>query len=136
MNAYSIELQVRDYELDAQGIVNNSVYQNYLEHARHEFLHYHGIDFAKLTEKGIILVVKNISMDFKKSLRSRDKFKVVIDAYKEGHLKIVFKQTIINLSDNTIALKAKVTGVCLVNGKLVKPTSVKEIANFIQSEEL
>lgn len=136
MSEFSVEFTVRDYELDMQGIVNNAVYQNYLEHARHEFLHYHGIDFAKLTEKGIILVVKNISMDFKKSLRSRDKFKVVIDAYKEGHLKIVFKQTIINLSDNTIALKAKVTGVCLVNGKLVKPTSVKEIANFIQSEEL
>ncbi len=136
MSEFSVEFTVRDYELDMQGIVNNAVYQNYLEHARHEFLHYHGIDFAQLTERGIILVVKNISMDFKKSLRSRDKFKVVIDAYKEGHLKIVFKQTIINLSDNTIALKAKVTGVCLVNGKLVKPTSVKEIANFIQSEEL
>lgn len=136
MSKFSVEFSVRDYELDMQGIVNNAVYQNYLEHARHEFLHHHGIDFAKLTQKGIILVVKNITMDFKNSLRSKDKFKVVVDAYKEGHLKIVFKQNIIKLSDNTVALSAKVTGVCLVEGKLTKPTTVKELASFIQSEQL
>lgn len=31
---FSIEMEARDYELDLQGIVNNSVYQNYIEHAR------------------------------------------------------------------------------------------------------
>ena len=136
MNEFSIEFTVRDYELDMQGIVNNSVYQNYLEHARHEYLHFHGIDFADLTERGVILVVKSITMDFKKSLKSRDRFKVVVETYKDGHLKLVFKQTIINLSDNKIALSALVTGVCLVNGRLVKPETIDEINQFLEVQAL
>lgn len=131
MSDFSIEMSVRDYELDMQGIVNNSVYQNYLEHARHEFLHHHGIDFADLTERGVILVVKSIAMDFKNSLKSKDKFKVQVETYKDGHLKLVFKQTIIRLSDNKIALSANVTGVCLVNNRLVKPETISEINNFL-----
>ena len=34
---FSIDLAVRDYECDLQGVVNNAVYFNYLEHARHAF---------------------------------------------------------------------------------------------------
>jgi acyl-CoA thioester hydrolase len=132
MSVFAVEMCVRDYELDMQGIVNNSVYQNYLEHARHEFLNDQGIDFAALTERGIILVVKNITMDFKISLRSKDKFKVQVETYKEGNLKLVFKQSIIRVSDNKVALSANVTGVCLVNNKLVKPESIAEIANFLK----
>ncbi len=135
MSEFSVEFTVRDYELDMQGIVNNSVYQNYLEHARHEYLHFHGIDFADLTERGVILVVKNISMDFKNSLKSKDQFKVLVETYKEGHLKLVFKQTIINTSNNKVALSALVTGVCLVNGRLVKPETINEINRFLNRQQ-
>ncbi len=132
--SFFIEMSVRDYELDLQGIVNNAVYQNYLEHARHEYLYANGIDFADLTARGIIVVVKKITMDFKSSLKSKDDFKVIVETYKEGNLKIVFKQTIIRKKDNKIALTANVTGVCLINNKLVKPESIPEIAQFLNKE--
>ena len=35
---FTLTLAVRDYECDLQGVVNNAVYQNYLEHARHQYL--------------------------------------------------------------------------------------------------
>ena len=131
MEKYSIELDVRDYELDVQGIVNNSVYQNYLEHARHEFLHHHGIDFVDFAQNNIMLVVKTIEMNFKNSLVSRDKFKIEVFAEKEGNLKVVFHQDIIRLSDNKAILSAKVTGVAIKNGRPVAPDTIPQIEGFL-----
>ena len=45
---YRLQFEVRDYECDLQGIVNNAVYQNYLEHARHQLLKSIGVDFAEV----------------------------------------------------------------------------------------
>jgi len=71
---FEIELQVRDYECDLQGIVNNAVYQNYLEHCRHKFLNYAGLDFAKLHNEGIDAVVIRAELDYKFPLRPGDYF--------------------------------------------------------------
>ena len=74
--AHAIELEVRDYECDMQAVVNNGVYQNYLEHARHEFLKSRGIDFAALTASGINLVVTRAELDYRNSLVGGDRFRV------------------------------------------------------------
>ena len=50
---FKIDLHVRDYECDMQGYVNNAVYQNYLEHARHEYLQRLGINFAILAKQKV-----------------------------------------------------------------------------------
>lgn len=131
MENFSIELNVRDYELDVQGIVNNSVYQNYLEHARHEFLHHHGIDFVEFAQNNILLVVKSIEMNFKNSLVSRDTFKIEVSAEKEGNLKVVFHQNIIRIADNKAILTAKVTGVAIKNGRPVAPDTIPQIERFL-----
>ena len=34
---FELEMEVRDYECDLQGIVNNANYQHYTEHTRHAF---------------------------------------------------------------------------------------------------
>lgn len=86
---FEIELKVRDYECDIQGVVNNAVYQSYLEHARHEYLLSKSGSFQELTDQGILLMVSRIEMDFKNSLTSRDIFSVKLRTEKEG-LKLVF----------------------------------------------
>ena len=35
---FTLEIAVRDYELDSEGIVNNAIYLHYLEHTRHAFV--------------------------------------------------------------------------------------------------
>jgi len=49
-----IHMEVRDYECDMADGVNNSVYLNYFEHARHSMLKTRGIDFAELARKKLV----------------------------------------------------------------------------------
>lgn len=110
---FSIEMKVRDYELDMQGIVNNSVYFNYLEHARHEFLLAQGIDFAALTEQGIHLVVVRSEIDYRRSLKSGDLFRVEVSVERLSKIKFGFRQRVVRLSDETVCVEALVTGTAL-----------------------
>ena len=114
---FELELTVRDYECDLQGIVNNAVYQNYLEHTRHQFIKTAGLDFAKLHEEGIDAVVYRVEIDYKLSLKSGDKFVSKLNYEKDGLLKIIFFQDIYRKSDNKLMIKAKVTVVNLKNGR-------------------
>ena len=63
-------MEVRDYELDAEGIVNNANYLHYLEHTRHGFCVANGISFAQMQEKGVIPVLNRVEIDYKTPLRS------------------------------------------------------------------
>jgi acyl-CoA thioester hydrolase len=108
--SFSITIKVRDYECDMQGVVNNANYQHYLEHARHEFLKTIGLDFAKLTEEGILLVVKRIEIDYHFPLRSGDTFEVSCRLERISPLRFGFVQQIIRQSDNKPIISAKVLG--------------------------
>ena len=121
---FDLDFIVRDYECDLLGVVNNAVYQHYLEHARHEFMHAAGIDFAKLHEEGIDPIVVRVELDYKFPLRSRDKFVVRIAVQKEGRLRFVFYQDVFRQPDGQLILNGKVTAVCLQNGRPVVPDKV------------
>ena len=127
---FELELNVRDYELDLQGIVNNSVYQNYLEHARHEFLYSKDINFARLHDEGKDLIISRLEIDYKYPLKSHDRFKVTLDIQRDGHLKVVFDQKILRVPDDKLVVKARVTGVCLKDGKPVKPEKILDVSRL------
>ena len=114
---FSLEMEVRDYECDLQGIVNNANYQHYTEHTRHEFLRAHGVSFAELHTRGIDAVVARMQLQFKPPLRSADRFVSRLALRKEG-IKYVFQQDIFRLPDERPVLKSTVEAVCLVDGKL------------------
>ena len=105
---FKIEMEVRDYECDMEGIVNNAVYMNYLEHARHGFLRQKGVSFAELTRKGIHLVMIRVEADYLFPLKSGDKFIVSASAERISKLRFGFIQEIFRLPDNKPILKAKV----------------------------
>jgi len=117
--SFEIEMKVRDYECDIQGIVNNAVYLNYMEQTRHEFLLSKGISFIKLHQKGIDPVVAKIEVNYKTSLTSDDVFLSKMSMRKDG-IKHVFLQEIIRKEDMTTAVSARVEVVTLINGKLTR----------------
>ena len=126
-DVFETEMMVRDYECDLQGIVNNAVYQNYLEHARHEFLHEVGIDFVQLCADGIDAVVTRIEMDYKLPLRPRDLFIVKLGMRKEGRVRFVFDQAIFRKADGKLVLEAQVFAVLTRNGRPIAPTPFDDI---------
>ncbi len=104
---YWLDMQVRDYECDMQGIVNNAVYQHYLEHARHEFLKNNGLSFPELTAAGIIIVVVRAELDYRQPLRAGDKFRVSVTASRPSPVRLQFQQDIIR--DDVAILHACIT---------------------------
>ena len=118
MYIYELEFKVRDYECDLQGIVNNSVYQNYLEHTRHEFLLERGVSFSDLHNRGIDAVIARVQIAYKNSLRPTESFVSKLYVQKEG-IKYVFHQAIFRKPDNKLCIKARIDVAVLQNGKLV-----------------
>ena len=107
---FILTMRVRDYECDIQGVVNNSVYQNYLEHARHEFLLANNVNFAQITAQGINLVVTRAELDYKASLKPQDDFYITVECIRESRLKFAFIQHIYRSVDDKLVMQAKVIG--------------------------
>ena len=127
-NCFTLEMAVRDYECDLQGVVNNAVYQNYLEHARHEYLKSIGIDFAALAAQGINLVVTRVEIDYKSSISSGDRFVVEVRPERLSPVRIGFRQDIYRLPDRKVVVKALVTGTALnAKGRPQLPDELKDI---------
>ena len=122
MRIFELKMEVRDYECDLQGIVNNAIYQHYLEHARHCFLHQLNIDFAQLHREGLDAVATRIEMNFRQPLRPGDQFFVQVSARPEGRLRLLFEQAILHAKNRTKILDAKVVAVLLKEGRPIPPT--------------
>lgn len=114
-------MAVRDYELDTQGVVNNSVYQNYLEHARHEYLKHIGVNFNEFHRQGLDAVVHKVEMTYKRPLMGDDDFVIRMSARPKGNVRFIFEQDIYRLPDNELMLTGVVTAVFMTDGKPVRP---------------
>ena len=114
---FETEMEVRDYECDIEGIVNNANYLHYIEHTRHLFLMSLGVSFAKLHEKGVDAVVARMNLQYKTPLRCDDRFTSKLAMHKEG-LRYIFNQDIYRKCDGRLSLRSTVELVCLINGRL------------------
>jgi acyl-CoA thioester hydrolase len=123
---FEIEMKVRDYECDAQGVVNNANYLHYFEATRHEFMEFCGLRLRYLTQNNIFPVVRNVNISYKSSLRGSDSFLSRVAVEREG-IKYFFNQEIYRLPEKMLCVKGTVEVVSIINGKAAEPTMFDEI---------
>ena len=114
---YETEMEVRDYECDIQGIVNNANYLHYTEHTRHLFLKSLGVSFAKLHEEGVDAVVARMKLEYKVPLKCDDHFISKLAMKKKG-LRYEFYHDLYRATDEKLCFSCQADLVCLINGRL------------------
>ena len=134
----ALELEVRDYECDHQGIVNHSVYLNYLEHARHKAFEQY-FQIPALSAQGIYLVVAEIQIRYLCALRPQDRFTVYSSFALQGRFRLNFEQSIAEtanragkniLPQNEDVLRAQVCVAAVENGRPCPFSKVSQICGY------
>lgn len=122
---HTLTIKVRDYELDAQGIVNNANYLHYLELTRHDFCERFGIPFGEMHRRGLDPVVRKVEIEYFNPLRSGDSMLSSLRMDRQGP-RFIFSQEIRNALTGEPVVKALVTVVCLENGRLSRGDALAE----------
>lgn len=113
---YELPIKVRDYEVDAEGIVNNANYLHYLEHTRHEFCDGAGLSFREMHRLGLDPVVTRIEIRYHRSLGLGDTMVSKLNLTHRGPL-FIFAQDIYNASGELV-VSATVEIASFENGRL------------------
>ncbi len=113
---FSMPLDVRDYEVDSEGIVNNAVYLHYLEHTRHEFCRHAGFSFRQMHAEGLDPVVTHVDIRYLSSLGLGDSMVSRLAISRRGPV-FVFRQDIFT-TDGKPVVKATVDIVSFENGRV------------------
>jgi acyl-CoA thioester hydrolase len=125
---FRLDFEVRDYECDLAGVVNNAVYQNYLEHARNTCVKALGIDYPAWVTRGIALVIVRAELDYLAPLRTGDRFYITVRIERLSPLRIGFQQDLFRLPDERPILRARFVGTA-INAK-GRPQLPKELAEL------
>ncbi|MDE5650180.1 MAG: acyl-CoA thioesterase [Duncaniella sp.] len=122
---FEMPIKVRDYECDAQGIVNNANYLHYLEITRHDFCEVAGFTFRAMHESGLDPVVRKIDIEYISSLTLGETMISKLRMERQG-ARFLFRQDIFNAETGAPVVRATVTIVCLENGTLSRGERLAE----------
>lgn len=125
---FTLPMKVRDYEVDAEGIVNNAIYLHYFEHTRHEFCEHAGMSFAQMHAQGIDPVLNRVEVDYRTPLHLGERFISCLNLTRKG-ARFIFIQDIYN-ADGQLVVSGKVSCVSTFNGRL---TRGDELAEFFKA---
>ena len=134
---FELILSVRNYELDSFGVINNAVYQNYLEHTHHQFLESQGLKLTAYFEQGLSPVITKAEIEYRSSLQSRDDFVVSLGLGLAllSKVKFIFLQEIQSIPNKTLILSARITGTILnSSGRPFLPAAFQNLRTLLTSK--
>ncbi|MFZ0389690.1 MAG: thioesterase family protein [Calditrichia bacterium] len=111
MTQFETRFKVRTYECDSYGHVNNAVYLNYLEYARMMALEEKGFTLDTMKEKGYMVVVRRIEIDYKYPLLMGEEVVIRTFTSQARNSSGTFTQQVLRNKDERMAAEAKVTWV-------------------------
>lgn len=126
---FQTTIKVRDYETDAQGIVNNANYLHYLEITRHEFCEARGTSFREMHIEGVDPVVRKIEIEYLSSLTMGDEMTSSLTVKRDG-ARFIFVQDIHNRTTGAHVVHATVTVVILEGGRLSRGDQAARMLNI------
>jgi thioesterase-3 len=105
---YLTEIQVRGYHADFYGHVNNARYLEFFEEDRWAHLE-SKIDLKKWAQQGIIFMVVNINVNYRRAVPVGEKLIVTTNLEKIGHRSVVLQQKILLKNSKEVAADAFIT---------------------------
>lgn len=105
---YFTTFNVRTYECDSYGHVNNAVYLNYLEFARMDYLQQCGFNYDSCVKAGFYLYVTHVDIFYKSSAFFGDELTIETEPVKLGAVSGQIHQVIRNRK-GTVCAEADVT---------------------------
>ena len=106
-------VEVRSYELDSFGHVNNAVYLNYLEAARSEWFPAIGLSFDDIAAEGIQIVIAEAHVRYRAPARFGDRIVIEGGIGSVGAADLVWNYRLIRERDALELATATTTGVCI-----------------------
>ncbi|MGO4894377.1 acyl-CoA thioesterase [Flavobacterium sp. W21_SRS_FM6] len=118
---FSLLIRVRYAECDAQQVVFNARYGDYVDLAITEYMRYKIGGFQKLLERGLDNQVVNLTIDFRSSAVFDDVLELRVIPIKFGHTSYRYSVTIRQFATLQTVVEAQVTYV-LVDAKTFQKT--------------
>jgi acyl-CoA thioester hydrolase len=106
---FRVRVQVRGYELDINGHLNQAVYLQYAEHARWELVRAAGVSQEKLRAAGLGPVVLETTIRFRRELRDGNQVDVSC-AFGWGSGKTFRVSQDIRLTEGALAAEVRAVG--------------------------
>lgn len=118
---YKLEFEVRDSEVDEQGVVNNANYFIYFAHTRHKFIKEMGISFSEMSANKQYLYLISSTIEFKKPLKAEDTFYVTCKLLPTGNVRFTCEQEVRRLVDDVLIAKSFNVCVCVDGNNRNRP---------------